>query len=137
MHLPLSATTKQTSNSISNIATPTSNAFNGSFATIPIKITGDAEFYNANYRISTKYPSRIDKLDRLTVTWRQPNNGTLLNAGRNTFLLKFKTVHVPDAPKRPVSLPDPVPWDSGDRQKLILIVLFALAGLFIIISVRK
>ena len=119
------------------VSTPTSNAFNGSFATIPIKITGDAEFYNANYRISTKYPSRIEKLDRLTITWRQPNSGTLLVAGRNMFLLKFKTVEIPDDFERPVSLPEPVPWDSGDRTKLMLIVFAALVGVFIIISVRK
>ena len=135
--LNLTATVKQTSNSISNVATPTSNAFNGSFATIPIKITATAEFYNANYRISTKYPSRIDKLDRLTITWRQPNSGTVLNAGRNMFLLKFKTIQVPVESERPESLPPPVPWDSGDKTKLIIIMAIALAGLFIIISVRK
>lgn len=119
------------------VSTPTSNAFNGSFATIPIKITGDAEFYNANYRISTKYPSRVEKLDRLTVTWRQPNSGSLITAGHNMFLLKFKTVVIPDDFERPVSLPPPVPWESGDRTKLIIVVTVALAGLFIIISVRK
>jgi hypothetical protein len=119
------------------VSTPTSNAFNGSFATIPIKISGDAEFYNANYRISTKYPSRIEKLDRLTITWRQPNSGSVLIAGRNMFLLKFKTVEIPDDLERPVSLPPPVPWDSGDRTKLILVIAAALVGLFIIISVRK
>lgn len=135
--LNLSARVGQSDGAISNVATPTSNAFNGSFATIPIKISGDAEFYNANYRISTKYPARIDKLDRLTISWRQPNSGTLLIAGRNMFLLKFKTVHVPIEPDRPVSLPPPVQWDSGDRTKLILVIAAALAGLFIIISVRK
>ena len=135
--LNLSARIGQTSNAIANVSTPTSNAFDGSFATIPIKISGAAEFYNANYRISTKYPARIDKLDRLTIAWRQPNSGTLLIAGRNMFLLKFKTVQVPAEPDRPESLPTPVPWDSGDRTKLILVIAAALAGLFIIISVRK
>jgi hypothetical protein len=135
--LNLSVLVGQTSNAVTNVATPTSNAFNGSFATIPIKISGAAEFYNANYRISTNYPSRIDKCDRLTVTWRQPNNGDILIAGRNMFLLKFKTVQVPENPERPASLPPPVPWDSGDKTKVMLVVLAALAGLFIIISVRK
>ena len=118
-------------------AVPTSNAFNGSFATIPIKITGDAEFYNANYRISTVYPARIDKLDRLTVTWRQPNNGNLLIAGRNMFLLKFKTIQVPMEPERPMSLPPPVPWNNGDQTKLYIVGGVALAGLLIIISVKN
>lgn len=118
-------------------ATPTSNAFDGSFATIPIKISGAAEFYNANYRISTQYPARIDKLDRLTIAWRQPNSGTLLNAGRNMFLLKFKTVHVPEEPERPASLPPPVEWNSGDQTKLYIVGGIALVGLLIIISVKN
>jgi hypothetical protein len=120
-----------------NVATPTSNAFDGSFATIPIKISGAAEFYNANYRISTKYPARIDKLDRLTVSWRQPNNGALVNSGRNMFLLKFKTIHVPDEPERPESLPPPVTWDSGDHTKMMIIGGVAIVGLLIIISVKN
>lgn len=119
------------------VRVPTANAFNGSFATIPIKITGTAEFYNANYRISTQYPARIDKLDRLTITWRQPNNGTLLIAGRNMFLLKFKTVHVPMEPERPMSLPPPVPWNNGDQTKTLVVGGVALAGLLIIISVKN
>jgi len=119
------------------IRVPTANAFNGSFATIPIKITGTAEFYNANYRISTKYPARIDKLDRLTVSWRQPNSGTLLDSGRNMFLLKFKTVLVPEEPERPESLPPPVAWDSGDQTKMLIVGGIAIAGLLIIISVKN
>lgn len=119
------------------VTTPTSNAFDGSFATIPIKISGQAEFYNANYRISTKYPARIDKLDRLTVSWRQPNSGTLLDSGRNMFLLKFKTIRVPEEPERPESLPPPVAWDNGDQTKKMIIGAVALAGLLIIISVKN
>jgi len=125
------------SGALSNVATLTSNTFDGSFATIPIKISGDAEFYNANYRISTAYPTHIAKLDRLTVSWRQPNSGDLLVAGRNMFLLKFKTIQVPVDPERPEGLPPPVPWDSGDRLKMLIILFAAIAGLFIIISVRK
>jgi hypothetical protein len=121
----------------SNIGTPTSNAFDGSFATIPIKISGAAEFYNANYRISTKYPARIDKLDRLTISWRQPNSGTLLNAGRNMFLLKFKTIRVPEEPERPESLPPPVAWNNGDQTKMLIVGGIAVVGLLIIISVKN
>lgn len=137
LRTPSHLTASALSSSTSKVLVPTSNAFNGSFATIPIKISGNAEFYNANYRISTKYPSRIDKLDRLTVTWRQPNDGTLLIAGRNMFLLKFKTVNVPMEPERPVSLPPPVPWNNGDQTKLLIIGGVAIAGLLIIISVKN
>lgn len=66
----------------SNLMVPTANAFYGSFATIPIKVQGNDEFYNANYRITTEFPSRIDKIDRLTITWRQPNNGNVFMTRR-------------------------------------------------------
>jgi hypothetical protein len=137
LRTPSHLTASALSSSTSKILVPTANAFNGSFATIPIKITGNAEFYNANYRISTVYPARVDKLDRLTISWRQPNNGNLLIAGRNMFLLKFKTVHVPTDPERPVSLPPPVPWNNGDQTKLMIVGGVAVVGLLIIISVKN
>jgi len=151
---------------IHNLWVPTANAFYGSFATIPIKSSGgpgavysntttfsntnvsvNLEMYNANYRILQEYPSRIEKIDRLTITWRQPNNGNVfidnnfspaIDMGRNMFILRFVTVHVPEEPVRPPSLPPPVPWDSGDdRNKQMLIVAgVALLGLLIIISVK-
>lgn len=128
---------------IGNLLVPTSNAFGGSFATIPIKVQGNDEFYNANYRISTEYPARIDKIDRLTVTWRQPNNGSVfydatgVDLGRNMFLLRFETEHVVKVPDRPPSLPVPVPWDgTGERQKLMLLAGLALLGLLVIVSLR-
>jgi len=127
----------------SNLLVPTSNAFGGSFATIPIKVQGNDEFYNANYRITTEYPARIDKLDRLTVTWRQPNNGAVfydasgMDLGRNMFLLRFETEFVPKIPERPPSLPEPVPWiGTGERQKLVLLIGLALLGLLVIVSLR-
>lgn len=122
--------------------TQTSNAFDGSFATIPIKANlpsaTNSEFYNANYRIATEYPSRIDKLDRLTVSWRQPNQGTLLIAGRTMFILKLETEKVPLDPERPVSLPDPVPWDeTEDKRKWMVAIAIAVIGLVIIISLKN
>jgi len=149
----------------SNLMVPSSNAFYGSFATIPVKVSGGAqaiysntstftntsvtinsEFYNANYRIWQEFPSRIDKIDRLTITWRQPNNGAVfvdnnfspsIDLGRNMFVLRFETTTVPMSPDRPLDLPDPVPWDSGERQRLIILVSIALAGLLVIISIKN
>jgi len=161
------ATNTGNTSAIHNLSVPTANAFYGSFATIPVKVAGGAlaiysnlttdtnttvavntEFYNANYRILQEFPSRIDKLDRLTITWRQPNNGNVfidtnfspaIDMGRNMFILRIKTVHVPEEPARPPSLPPPVPWDSGDDQKkqMIIVAGVALIGLLIIISVKN
>lgn len=149
----------------SNLMVPSANAFYGSFATIPIKVSGGAqalysnagtftntavtvnsEFYNANYRIWQDYPSRIDKIDRVTVTWRQPNNGAVfidtnfspaIDMGRNMFILRFETVHVPMEPERPLSLPDPVQWESGETRRLVIIGAVALGGLLVIMSMRR
>lgn len=147
----------------SNVLVPSGNAFYGSFATIPVKATGGAlalvtsntvsttansiatntEFYNANYRIWQEYPSRIDKIDRLTVTWRQPNNGAVfidsnftpsIDMGRNMFILRFETTQVPINPERPLGLPDPVEWDSGETSRLLIIAGVALGGLLVIMS---
>ena len=137
--------TSSNTNSMHNLMVPSSNAFYGSFATIPIKVQGSDEFFNANYRISVSYPSRIDKLDRLTITWRQPNNGSIfydptgLDLGRTMCLLRFETVVVPIEPERPTSLPDPVPWDgvNGPRTKLYILLAIAVIGLVIIISIKN
>jgi hypothetical protein len=132
------------------LTAPTANAFYGSFATIPVKASStfsgninNNEFYNANYRIVQEFSSRIDKLDRLTVSWRQPNNGNLfidtnftpsIDLGRNMFLLRLETVLVPESPERPLSLPSPVSWDPTDHKKQLLIVTgIAFIGIVLII----
>jgi hypothetical protein len=141
---------------------PTSNAFDGSFAVVPIKaatsLASNAtsfsntsfiynnEFYNSNYKIQIEYPSRIDSLDRLTITWRQPNNGNVFvdnsftppkDLGRNMFILKFKTLLVPEEPERPASLPDPVPWESGSKMKIYIMIVAAILGLLVILFARR
>lgn len=128
----------------SNLLTVTSNTWDGAFAVLPIKVSGTYEFYNQNYRISTKYPYPIDTLDRLTITWRQPNTGLPyydstwnLDLGRNMFLLRFETVKEDTSPQRSLALPDPVAWDSGERNRLATVALVALAGLLIILTMRR
>jgi hypothetical protein len=143
----------------SNIAIPNSNSFSGAFAFVPIKaasslasnlatfantsFTYNNEFYSQNYKIATEYPSRIDSIDRLTISWRNSGNGalfydTMLNRdlGRNMFILRFETIYVPDEPERPPSLPEPVPWDSGDKMKIYMVIAFAVLGLIIIAIAR-
>ena len=162
--LTVAATNVSNTSAIRNLTVPNSNAFYGSFATVPVKCSGGAaavysnlatytntsvavnlEMYNANYRVYHEYPSRIEKLDRLTITWRQPNNGNVfidnnfsppIDLGRNMFLLRFETVMVPEEPERPVSHPVPVPWDSGEKTKMYIIFAVALLGLLLVLFSR-
>jgi hypothetical protein len=53
------------------------------------------------------------------------------------FLLRFETIPVPEEPDRPMSLPDPVPWDSGEKTKMYVIFVAALLGLLLVIFARK
>jgi hypothetical protein len=128
-----------------NVMTVTSNSFNGAFAVLPVKVSGTYEFYNQNYRIGTKYPYPIDTLDRLTITWRQPNNGapyydavSSLDLGRTMFLLRFETVVEDLKPERPMGLPAPVEWDySGEKNRTWIIAFVAVAGLLVIMSMQR
>lgn len=148
---------------IHNLGVPNSNAFYGSFAFVPIKAATalasnvqtfsntsfvyNNEFYSQNYKISTEYPSRIDKLDRLTISWRSAGDGALFydsfmnrDLGRNMLLLKFETVPVPEAPERLASIPDPVPLDSPlqlSSTKHIVLVAAIILGLIIVIFARR
>ena len=139
---------------------PDSNAFSGAFAFVPIKaaialasntqtfsntsFTYNNEFYSQNYKIATEYPSRIDSIDRLTVSWRNAGNGSLFydatlnrDLGRNMFLLRFETIPVPEEPDRPDSLPPPVPWDSGEKTKMYIIFAIAVFGLLLAMFMKK
>jgi hypothetical protein len=128
-----------------NVMTVTSNSFNGAFAVLPVKVSGTYEFYNQNYRIGTKYPYPIDTLDRLTITWRQPNNGapyydavSSLDLGRTMFLLRFETVVEDLKPERPMGLPAPAEWDySGEKNRTWIIAFVAVAGLLVIMSMQR
>ena len=142
------------------VTVPNSNAFSGAFAFVPVKaaislasntttfsntsFTYNNEFYSQNYKIFTEYPSRIDSIDRLTISWRSAGNGSLFydsvlgrDLGRNMFLLRFETIMVPDQPDRPASLPEPVQWDSGEKIKMYIIFAVAILGLLLVVFARK
>ena len=148
------------STSSNTVAVPNSNAFSGAFAFVPIKAATalasntqtfsntsfiyNNEFYSQNYKIATEYPSRIDSIDRLTISWRNAGNGSLFydsflnrDLGRNMFLLRFETIPVPEEPDRPDSLPPPVPWDSGEKTKMYIIFAVAIFGLLLAIFMKK
>jgi len=143
-----------------SIAVPNSNAYSGAFAFVPVKaatalssnvstfsntnFTYNNEFYSQNYKIAIEYPSRIDSLDRLTISWRGAGDGKIFydsfidqDLGRNMFLLRFDTIIVPKTPERPESLPPPVAWDSGDRQKMYVMIAALVMGLVIILFGRR
>lgn len=120
---------------------PTSNAFDGSFCTVPVTIGGGTSgaVFNGSSRTVTHYPARIDKLDRLTITLREPNSMTLLRSdtSRNSFLLRIETA-APAPKERDMALPTPVAWgDTGDRAKAYVLMAVALVGLLIIISAKR
>jgi len=142
------------------IVVPNSNSYSGAFAFVPVKaatslasnvstfsntsFTYNNEFYSQNYKISVEFPSRIDSIDRLTISWRNAGNGNLFydsligqDMGRNMFLLRFDTILVPEEPERPESLPPPVAWDSGERQKMYVMIAALILGLFIIFFGRR
>jgi len=148
------------STAANTIAVPNSNAFSGAFAFVPIKaatslasnvqtfsntsFTYNNEFYSQNYKIATEYPSRIDSIDRLTISWRNAGTGALFydsllnrDLGRNMFLLRFETIPVPEEPDRPDSLPPPVPWNSGEKMKIQIIIAIAVFGLILAIFMKK
>ena len=156
------STNQGNTSSIYNLSVPNSNAFYGSFAFIPVKaatslasnvqtfsntsFTYNNEFYSQNYKISVEYPSRIDRLDRLTISWRNAGNGDLFydylvnqDLGRNMFLLRFETIMVPEEPERPPSLPEPVPFKTGSTEnyKNLVIVIALILGLIIVFFARR
>lgn len=155
----LRSTQTLVASALSNTVT-NSNAFSGAFAFVPVKaaialasnaqtfsntsFTYNNEFYSQNYKISTEYPSRIDSIDRLTISWRNAGTGSPFydsvlgrDLGRNMFLLRFETIMVPEEPDRPASIPEPVPWDSGEKTKMYIIFAVALVGLILIVFSRK
>ena len=141
-------------------AVPNSNAYSGAFAFVPVKAATSLssntqtfsntsfiynnEFYSQNYKIVVDYPSRIDSIDRLTISWKNAGTGALFydniigqDMGRNMFILRLDTIMVPDEPERPESLPTPVEWDSGERHKMYVMFAALILGLFIIFFGRR
>jgi len=124
------------------VYTTTSNTSARSFAIIPMDVPsgGIKSFKEANdYPVYVAFPSRLDSLDRLTISWLDRNGKPLDFHGLdvNSFTLRLHTVHVPDQVERPVSLPPPVPFEK-DNQKIVWGATLALViGLMLIILAGK
>ena len=124
------------------VYTTTSNTSARSFAIIPMDVpSGGIKSFReaADYPVYVTFPSRLDSLDRLTISWLDRNGKPLDFHGLdvNSFTLRLHTVHVPDQVERPVSLPPPVPFEK-ENQKIVWGAMLALViGLMLIILAGK
>lgn len=114
-----------------------------SFALIPLDvISGSYKSFkeNSDYRISVEFPSRIDSLERLTVTWRDRYGNPLNFNGldTNSFGIRVHTV-LPSESERIESVPAPV--QEGlfqDKQKVAMFVSIVLVvGLVLIMLMAR
>jgi len=124
------------------VYTTTSNTSARSFAIIPMDVpSGGIKSFKeeTDYHVNVTFPSRLDSLDRLTISWLDRNGKPLDFHGLdvNSFTLRLHTIHVPDQVERPVSLPPPVPYEK-ENQKIVWGAMLALViGLMLIILAGK
>jgi len=97
----------------------------------------------SDYTISTKYPTRVDKLSRLTIRWLDINGLPVAFNGleNNSFTLRIHSLlQVPEV-DRPLTLPPPVEMASGvpTRHRYIAAISVAILfiGLLIITFLKK
>jgi hypothetical protein len=97
----------------------------------------------SDYTVSTLYPTRVDKLSRLTIRWLDINGLPVVFNGleNNSFTLRIRSLrHVPEV-DRPLTLPPPVEMGTGipARQRYIAAISVAILiiGLLIITFLKK
>jgi len=125
------------------VYTTSGNTSARSFALIAMDVpSGGIKSYKeaSDYPISVEFPSRIDSLDRLTISWLD-RNGNVLNfhgLDMNSFTLRVHTEIVPIEPERIESLPPPVPFEDSNKKYILWGSLVALIfGLMLILIVGK
>lgn len=120
--------------------TPTGNTAVNSFAVLPLDVTpGTVKYFKegADYKIDASYPSRIDRLDRLTVSWLDAQGRLLSDLNDTTgtgFVLRIHTKNVPIGKSILNELPPPVPLDEPN---MFLIGGLLITGLLAILFVRQ
>lgn len=121
--------------------TPAGNTASSSFAMIPLDVApGSVKFFkeSGDYKIEGVYPSRIDRLDRLTVSWLDINGRPLTGLNETTGTGCILRVHTSDVKiEKSIlgALPAPVPLDGG--PDMVLIGTLLVAGLVVILFVRQ
>ena len=139
---PLTTDARQLFLNPQGVYTTTSNTSARSFAIIPMDVpSGGIKAFkeSTDYHVNVTFPSRLDSLDRLTISWIDRNGVPLDFHGLdvNSFTLRLHTIHVPDQVERPISLPPPVPYEK-DNQKIVWGATLALViGLMLIILAGK
>lgn len=125
------------------VYTTSGNTSARSFALIPMDVpSGGIKSYKeaSDYPIHVEFPSRIDSLDRLTISWLDRNGNVLDFHGldMNSFTLRVHTETVPIEPERIESLPPPVPFEDSNKKYILWGSLIALIfGLMLILIVGK
>jgi hypothetical protein len=120
--------------------TPTGNTATGSFAMVPLDVVNGVKYFKeaGDYKIDVKFPSRIDKLDRLTVSWLDINGRPVTGLNNTTGTGCVLRVHTEDVKiEKSIlnDLPAPVPLDGGPNMALVGALL--VAGLVVILFVRQ
>lgn len=117
------------------------NTAAGSFAIIPLDVApGSVKFFkeSGDYKIDVRYPSRLDRLDRLTVSWVDINGRTVTGLNDTTgtgFTLRIHTTDVKIEKSILGNLPPPVPMDGGPNT--VFAVALLVIGLMVILFVRQ
>jgi len=126
--------------------TYSSSTSSTSFAMIPMDVpSGYVKIFkeNTDYGISVTYPSRIDKLSRVTVRWLD-NYGKPISFNtfdNNSFTLRIHSTRMVPEIDRPLTLPTPVEMGSAvpKKQKIIAWISIAvlILGLLIITFMKN
>lgn len=140
--LPIGSTFSAVTGQTTSFQTYQGSTAASSFAMIHMDVpSGSIKTFKekTDYVISNYYPSRVDKLSRLTIRWLDINGFPIAFNGleNNCFTLRIhSTRQVPEA-QRPMTLPPPVEMGSGvpRNQKLIAAaaIIILILGLLIIV----
>jgi hypothetical protein len=120
--------------------TPSGNTATSSFAMIPLDVVNGVKYFKetGDYRIDVNFPSRIERLDRLTISWLGIDGLPLTGLNDATGTGCILRVHTDDVKiEKSIlnDLPEPVPLDGGPNMALVGALL--VAGLVVILFVRQ
>ena len=120
--------------------TPSGNTASSSFAMIPLDVVNGVKYFKetGDFKIDAKFPSRIDRLDRLTISWIDINGRPVIGLNDTTGTGCVLRVHTEDVKiEKSIlnDLPAPVPLDGGPNMALVGALL--VAGLVVILFVRQ